>query len=223
MGRSIATDLTILISAARQLTPEQLDEFRNGRLVVTPAMAEVIGHLHGVTAPPAVVAYHKTTPPAAPPGDKWLQSMDAYDDARTKAESAGASPGTLNALLQPEATHLPCGLTLRPMVLSAYVFLEAVRSPFITGGEITPGDLLLAAVAMIVPEKVTALLEFDADFCPAMRDTTSFHALVREVGGQIGIQDAPLIVAHARRQMELAFPRLVESDGSGEVPAGTAA
>lgn len=219
MGQSISTDLTILISAARQLTPEQLDEFRNGRLVVTPAMAEVIGQLHGIRP---VVSPPPATPVSPPPASQgeWLKSMDAYDDARAKAESAGASPGTLNALLQPEATHLPCGLTLRPMVLSGWVFLEAVGSPFVSGDrEINPSDILLLVLALTVPERVSALVEFDNDFTAIVKDSGKLTVLCREIGGQIGEADFPLITAYGTAQVRLMFYCMQGSEGSSPLGA----
>lgn len=210
------SELSVLLAAVKALTPAQLDEYQAGRLTVSPGIAEVLAS-QGIHPP------QPATPPPYAIGDAWLKSQDAYDDARAVAEAAGASPANLNALLQPGEQRLPCGLTMRPMVLSGYVFLEAVSSPFVVGGrQPTPADLLFLAMALTIPERVSALIRFDDDFAPVVADPEALRTLSCEYGGRVGAADVALLTAHAQAQFALMFPRQPAAESEGADPLGEA-
>jgi hypothetical protein len=217
---ALTDETAVLIAAAQQLTAEQLDEFKAGRLLVTPAMQQIICAVHRVP-PPAVAAaivahtLNSPQPAARSEQEKWLDSQDAYDAARARAEAAGASPANLNALMQPGEQTLPCGLVMRPLSLSGYVFLEAVGSPFVTGGNPTPADLLFLALAVVCPEDAAGCVKFNDDFCPQISDPGTLSKLLRDVGGRVGAADVPRLMRHAGEQMRQMFPeRAAESEGA---------
>lgn len=216
-----------LADALNQLTPEQITEFKAGRLILTPMLASMLAVRLGLASVP--VPEGAVSVPDVPPADNeaaaWLQSQDVYDAARDKAEAKGASPANLNALLQPPSLTLPCGLTMLPLTLSGYIFLEAVQNPFVTGGgAAAPTDLLLLAVALTVPEKAAALIRFDEDFSPSIKDPDAFTKLVNETGAKVTAVDVPPLMAHATAQFQLMFPpRAKESEGSDPLKETAAA
>lgn len=222
------TDETkMMMAAARQLTPEQLDEFKAGRLLLPPKLAEFVCEFHNVTAPPPPVIVVPPKLSTTQTAD-WLASQDAYDAARDKADAVGASPANLNALLQPDSLKLPCGLTMLPLTLSGYIFLEAVQSPYVMASaeKPTPTDTLLLSLALICPEKAAALLTFGEDFQPSVTSPDELTKLALTYAARVGSEDVPRLMAHATAQFGLMFPQRQGGDGSDPLtrtPAAQAA
>lgn len=207
---------TEIDNAVRKMTPDQVAAVLAGTMAVSPLVAEAVQRIHGRPAPAVVTV---AAPDARKEQAAWLAGQDAYDDARARAEGAGASVETLNALLAPaDGLVLSCGMRLLPMTLSGYVFLEAVDSSFVSGAEAGPSDLLHVAMALVAPEDCAAILTYDEDFRPRA-DREAMTVLARRIGGKLTAEDVPALLRHAKRQIETMFPppppkEKKESEGS---------
>ena len=212
--------------AVAKLSPEQIAGILAGRIVVSPAVAEAVRRVHGAEA--AAVAVAPAPAPAKPSAAEanaaWLAGQDAYEDARARAEAAGGDPAVLNALLSPAVPQpLYAELVLHPLTLAGYVFLEAVDSPFVAGGEPGPVDLLYLAAAVIAPELAAAAVTFDDDFRPRP-DRAALAELAAHVG-KVPAGHVPRIITHATRQLSIMFPKreeTKESEGAGPLGATAA-
>jgi hypothetical protein len=198
-------DVANLLTAVNMLTPEQIDEFKAGRLILPPGIAALVMERHGIKTMP--VPEGAQTNAVDRETAAWLQSQDTFDEARGKADAAGASPATLNALLQPDSLTLPSGLRMLPLTISGYVFLDAVGNPLATGsGMPGPGDILLLACALIEPEACAAVVGFDDDFNLRITDRLALNALTTRIGNRCGAADVAPLLAHATHQLRLMFP-----------------
>lgn len=214
--------MTDIDSAVQKLTPEQVAGILSGAIVVAPGVAESVRRIHGVT-PPAVAVVPAVLSPAdrRRENEAWLASQAVYEEARDRAEAAGGTPETLNALLAPTGRRLSGGLVLHPLTISGYVFLEAVDSPFVTGGGAPlPTDLMFLAAALTVPEEAAALLTYDDDFRPQV-DRGGLADLARRIGQQVRAEDVPRVLAHATAQLGMMFPTAPTAAKAGSEEGGS--